>query len=94
VITFHSASCTIGSSTEVVYLGAHPAEAYNPLHVVDPVSGELIGILVPQTIYLNGNLIGTMAPGLEASAVGLTTCTFLSSRGVFEVIGVLAPPTA
>jgi hypothetical protein len=94
VVTFHNASCTIGSTTQAVYLEAHPAQAFNPLHVVDPATGELIGILVPQTIYLDGTLIGTIAPGLEDSAVGLTTCMFLSSRGVFEVIGVLAPPTA
>ncbi len=47
---------------------------------------------MPQTIYLNGTLVVSRAPGLDTSGLTLTTCTFTTIRGVFEATGLLAPP--
>ncbi len=93
VVTFTHASCTTGTNTYAAYLSVHLAHSYTPLFVTDPATGDRVGVLVPQTIYLNGTLIGSVAPGLDTSNVTLSTCTFTSSRGTFQITGVLAPPT-
>jgi hypothetical protein len=93
LVTFSGGSCTTGTTTFAASLSVYPANAFNPLFVTNESTGASVGVLVPQTIVLNGETIVTSAPGLDVSALSgqLTTCTFTTGRGVFEVTGILAP---
>ncbi len=94
LITFTGGSCTTGPTTFPASLSIHPARAFTPLFVTNTATGSSPpGVLIPKTIVLNGETIVTTAPGLDESALSdsLTTCTFQTSRGTFEVTGILAP---
>ncbi len=93
LITFTGGSCTTGPTTFPASLSTHPAHAFTPLFVTNTTIGSSPGVLIPKTIVLNGETIVTTAPGLDKSALSdrLTTCTFQTGRGTFEVTGILAP---
>jgi hypothetical protein len=93
LVTFTGGSCTSGATSFPADLSVHPAQSFNPLFVTDTATGSFAGVFVPHTIVLNGETIVSASPGLERSALSgqLTTCTFTTSRGVFEVTGILAP---
>jgi hypothetical protein len=92
VVTF-TGTCTTGSTTFPASLSNHPANSFNPLFVTNTATGSSLGVLIPHTIVLNGETIVTASPGLDTSALSgdLTTCTFQTSRGTFDVTGILAP---
>ena len=94
-VTLPLASCTTGTTTFSAYLSFHPANAYDPLFATDPETGAFLGVFVPETIVLNGELIQAQARGLYGSALSgaLTTCTFTNPSGSnhFVVTGILAP---
>ena len=92
-VTFPSSGCTIGTTSFGASISVYPANAFTPLFVTNTDTGTFAGVLVPHTIVLNGVTLVTASPGLETSVLGgqLTTCTFFTSRGTFEVTGILAP---
>jgi putative ribosome biogenesis GTPase RsgA len=93
VVTFTGGSCTNATGTFNADLSFHPANAFDPLFVTNTDTGSGAGVLVPNTIVLNGVVIVAGNSGLGKSALGgvLTTCTFQSTRGTFVVTGILAP---
>jgi hypothetical protein len=95
-VTFQPGStCTTATATFNASISVYPAHAFNPLFVTNTDTGMFAGVLVPQTISLNGVTLVSSSPGLDTSALSgsLTTCTFVTGRGTFDVTGILAPPT-
>lgn len=92
-VTFPSSGCTSGTTSFGASVAIYPANAFTPLFVTNTDNGTFAGVLIPHTIVLNGETLVTVSPGLDTSALGgsLTTCTFFTSRGTFEVTGILAP---
>jgi hypothetical protein len=92
-VTFSSSGCTTGGTTFGASLSVYPANAFTPLFVTNTDTGSFAGVLVPNTIVLNGETVVAGNTGLGNSALGgrLTTCTFFTTRGTFVVTGVLAP---
>jgi hypothetical protein len=88
-----SATCTSGTTTFSATLSLPPAQSFTPILVSYADSGASAGVLVPQTIVLNGETIVSAIPGLDVSALSgqKTTCTFHAPRGTFDVTGILAP---
>jgi len=95
-VTFGPGStCTTGSTTFAASISVYPANAFNPLFVQNVDTGQFAGVLVPLTVVLNGDTLAAGGGGaLNTSALSgqMTTCTFVTSRGTFDVTGILAPP--
>jgi hypothetical protein len=92
-VTFSGSSCTTSTTTFAASIGIYPANAFTPLFVTNTDTGTFAGVLLPHTIVLNGETLVSSSPGLDKSALSgdLVTCTFMTSRGTFEVTGILAP---
>ncbi len=81
------ATCTIANQDTDVILHFNGApHSFAPLHIVGTTS-----VLVPLAVVLNGEVLADISAGVANSAVSLTTCTFTSSVGTFEVTGILTP---